>query len=285
MTAKRPDVGAMCCALMLVVAPFDVAIPEDGYGPFFIRPLMILIALLSLAAIIVHRDQLDPSLVRASALFVAALMGASAVSEDPDLGYAATLRIGVAVLAFLATSVSVTEIRNARILFAGAMAMTFGASIIGIAVLINDADLLFTDSLVGMISVSNGVARPDAPVLTSKRGGDGSCPRVGPSARCKRGGDHSATGLARSYDHRRCARGRGMHPNSQPRRRSRTGRRACNQHGDEQHGDIAAPAGRMELAPTISRGSRGRNCVVVASALGGTSRRRELSWTAVTDSY
>ncbi len=163
MTAKRPDVGAMCCALMLVVAPFDVAIPEDGYGPFFIRPLMILIALLSLAAIIVHRDQLDPSLVRASALFVAALMGASAVSEDPDLGYAATLRIGVAVLAFLATSVSVTEIRNARILFAGAMAMTFGASIIGIAVLINDADLLFTDSLVGMISVSNGVARLTRP--------------------------------------------------------------------------------------------------------------------------
>jgi O-antigen ligase len=163
MISNRSDVGAICCALMLVAAPFDVAIPEDGFGPWFIRPLMSLIALLALAAIVINRDRLDPSLVRASALFVAALATASAVSDDPALGYAVTLRIGVAVLVFLATSVSVTELREARILVLGAAVMAISASLIGFAVLVKDADLFFTDSLVGKISVTNGVTRLTRP--------------------------------------------------------------------------------------------------------------------------
>jgi len=52
MRSNRSDVGAICCALMLVAAPFDLAIPEDGFGPLFIRPLMTLIALLALTAIV-----------------------------------------------------------------------------------------------------------------------------------------------------------------------------------------------------------------------------------------
>ncbi len=163
MSSHRPDVGAVCCALMLVAAPFDFAIPQDGFGPYFIRPLMTLIAMLALTAMVVNRDRLDLSLVRASTLFVFALATASAVSVDPDLGYAATLRIAVAVLAFLAASVSVTEVREARIVIAGAATMAVIASVIGFAVLANDGELFFTDSLVGKISVTNGVTRLTRP--------------------------------------------------------------------------------------------------------------------------
>lgn len=163
MGLARSNVGAICCASMLIAAPFDVAIPENGFGPYFVRPLMTLIALLGLIAVWGNRDRLDAALVRASMVFVAALGFASAISDEPDLGYAVTLRIGVAVLAFLAASVSVKSVDEVQTVLVGAAIMAVSASLIGFAVLVADAELFFTDSLVGKISVTNGVTRLTRP--------------------------------------------------------------------------------------------------------------------------
>lgn len=163
MTIRPEQVGPVAIACIVVLAPFDVAVPADGFGPLFIRPLMIAAAALAFAAHSFSRSRPTRDVTMAACACVAAVWLSTALADDRTASAAASIRLTLIVAVLLAAWVSIRTNADRRLLVFAFGAATIVSSSLGIATHVAGHDLLGTQHLLGAISSSNGVVRLTRP--------------------------------------------------------------------------------------------------------------------------
>lgn len=158
---SRHRYAAFMLTTLVVLAPFDFAIPESGFGFLVLRPLMIVAAVLSVVSLLLVPARRIVALTSVATL--GAVWVSTALSDSPSLSAAASARITVAILVF-AASTSVFACRSGRSTLRDGLTLgVIAFTLVGIATHLTGGELLVTEYLLGDISISNGVARLTRP--------------------------------------------------------------------------------------------------------------------------
>ncbi len=144
------DVVAL--AVVAAIAPFDVAMPVDGWGPLNARPLMCVAIAVSVAVLIRQRSawRFGP-LDAAVALWLGAAWASAATSAAPVLGAAGASRFTMLGLLVLATCAAVRTDTDRRAVLRGVVGGTVVAGAIGLVVFVAGHDVVGTEHFVGSI--------------------------------------------------------------------------------------------------------------------------------------
>lgn len=156
-------VSPVALALIAVAAPFDVAIPANGFGPLFIRPLMIVGAILTLVALGFRRNETTRLVPSAVLALILSIWVATMAADNPTASAAAAIRLTLVAGIFLASWSSIRTVEDRRIFTLGLAAATLISSAIGLITHLAGQDLAGTGRLLGSISSSNGVLRLTRP--------------------------------------------------------------------------------------------------------------------------
>lgn len=146
------DVVAL--AAVAALAPLDVAVPANGWGPVNARPLLLAVIAVSVV-VVVGRYRRSPvhvgALHVALGLWLGAIWASVALSAAPALGAATALRLTMFGLLVLAAHAALTTDADRRLVLRGLAGGTLVAGVVGLIVLLAGHEVAGTEHLVGSI--------------------------------------------------------------------------------------------------------------------------------------
>lgn len=158
---RRSRFAVASLTVLVAIAPFDLAVPEEGVTDLAIRPLMsvaYLLAFLSLALCPPSRRAVVGAGAGLGLLWLVTLL-----SEAPVASAAASVRVTLAVVVLVAATSAFTDLSSIATVRVGLSLTIAVSSVIGLAALIVGGDLAITTYFLGEPSVSNGVDRLTRP--------------------------------------------------------------------------------------------------------------------------
>lgn len=159
MTGRAKAVTGVVCAMVLLL-PFDLGVPVNGWTPLFIRPLLAVLFAIALVGLIAGRHTFAPDLVRATVIAALGLAFAALMADDRWLAGSVVVRLLLVLMALLLAS---SRELSAELAASAVLVMSVVASAIGFAVLISGEDLWFTEHLLGRVSQTGGIDRLTRP--------------------------------------------------------------------------------------------------------------------------
>lgn len=161
-THVRERVPALLLGAIVLMAPYDVAIPEDGFGPLYLRPLMLVVAALAGVMIVVSPRPPQAVVIGATTL-LGALWAASALADEFVQSAATAVRITIVVLVGVAAATVYRQRPAQAVLRRSLIVSVMLASTVGIVTHVVGGEVAETEHLLGDISLSNGVLRLTRP--------------------------------------------------------------------------------------------------------------------------
>ncbi len=165
-TSSAPPRGVVAVAGLAAVAPFDLALPADGWTVLHLRPLMLLVLAVSAWVIVADRGSVSRRvgmLEVGVAGWLVAVWVSTALSVAPAVGAAGAIRMTGFGLLVVATKRTVRCVDDARIVLRWLVTGAGVAASVGIVVWLAGREVLGTEHLVGQIGSREGLPRLTRP--------------------------------------------------------------------------------------------------------------------------
>ena len=152
--AITPSKAVVALAIVAAIAPFDLAMPTDGWTALHARPLMLVVLAVS-AWTLVRNERSTRGLCPLEfvvGFWLVAVWASAAISATPLLGAAGAIRLTTFGVLVLATHRVVRTAVDTRLALRGLAVGLLVACTVGLVVLFAGGDVLGTDRLVGSIT-------------------------------------------------------------------------------------------------------------------------------------